>query len=327
MGEGTHDARPGRLLGRHERGAREPFERLHVARGGGRDDVGVQGGWWSVARVAGVEQRPSNDFLVQALGLVAGGQPLVVGVCHPVARRVRRVHLVDEQQFPVVGRHTELVLRVGKDEPRPARHVLPAFEQRQRCGAHAPPHLGFDQAPSDHVGRRDRLVVRTRLGLGGGRDHVVGQCRVLAETVGELDAVDGARPIGVLTPERGGGDTGDVTAHDHLDGQRMCGAADGAVGVGHLEQVVGDDVARGGEPPRRQLVEHLALAGHRADDLVERRETVGRDEQALVLRQPVRHTHLAGAPIRQRQVDVVEGVHIDSACATPRSNNWRPSPP
>jgi hypothetical protein len=61
--------------------------------------------------------------------------------------------------------------------------------------------------------------------------------------------------------------------------------------------VVGDDVVGVGEPPRGQLVEHLALVGHGGDDAVERREPVGGDEQAVTVGQGERRAHLAVASI------------------------------
>jgi hypothetical protein len=122
-------------------------------------------------------------------------------------------------------------------------------------------------------------------------------------------AVDLAIAACVEVPERRGGDAGDVAAHDDLDGQRRGFQGDECVGIGHGDDVVGDDVAGVGEPPRRQLVEHLALVGHGGDDAVECRQTVGGDEQTVAVGQGERRAHLAVASVGQREVDCGEGVH------------------
>ena len=165
-----------------------------------------------------------------------------------------------------------------------------------------------DEAALDDLGPRQRLVVDARAGrrLRRRRDDRLGQPRVLAQPVGEVVAVDRAGAGRVRLPQRRRRDAGDVAAHDDLDGQRRGGPGDEHVRVGHRDDVVGDDVGRAVEPPRGQLVEHLALERDAGEDAVERGEPVGRHEQPLAGRPRVGHAHLAVAAVGQRQVDVDE---------------------
>ncbi len=66
--------------------------------------------------------------------------------------------------------------------------------------------------------------------------------------------------------------------------------------------MVGNDVGGVLEPPPRELVEHLALERHPSDDAVERRQTIGGDEETSVVGEGVRHANLADAAIAERQL-------------------------
>ena len=215
--------------------------------------------------------------------------------------------LVDEQQL-AVGAETELVLRVGQDQARLRRHLLAAAEHAEGGRRHPVPQLGLDEPALDHLGTRQRLVVHGRAGrrLGGRRDQRLGQGGVLRQPVGEVVAVDRPGAVGVLPPQRRRRDAGDVAAHDDLDRQRRRRLGHEHVGVGQGDDVVGHDVGGLGEPPRGELVEDLALVPHAGDDPVERREAIGRDEQAVTVAEGVGHAHLADPAIGQRQVDVDE---------------------
>jgi hypothetical protein len=171
------------------------------------------------------------------------------------------------------------------------------------------------------------------IGFGGRCDDCRGERGVLDEPVRELVSVDRARSVGVLLPQRRGGDPGDVPANDHFDAQRVCRATDGDVRVGNGDEVVGHDRTGAIEPPCGELVEHLTLVRDGGDDAVERRQPVGGDEQQLRGRPFVRHTNLSCASIGERQLDLVERggavdrgvagddlVHSALAWATPCSN-------
>ncbi len=171
------------------------------------------------------------------------------------------------------------------------------------------PQLGLDQPPLGDLGTRDRDVVGPGCALGRRCDDRMGERVVLAEAVGQPVAVDRPLPAGVGRPQCGVGDPGDVAADDHLDGQRRGRTGDRDVRIGDLDDVVVDDVRGLLEPPRRQLVEDLALVRDAGDDAIEGRQSIGRDEQPLtasVAAERVRHPDLAVASVVERQVDLGE---------------------
>ena len=173
--------------------------------------------------VAGVEQRTAHDLLVEALRLVAGRESFLVGVGHPVARRVGRVHLVDQQQLRRRRSRPNSYLVSARISPAAAAICLAAGEQRQRGRLHLRPTASESTRPSLRPRRRtvSGSSCAPVLGLGGRRDdRAAGSGVFLLQAVGEVVAVDRPRPVGVLAPQRRGGDAGDVAAHDHLDRQR-----------------------------------------------------------------------------------------------------------
>ena len=260
----------------------------------------------AVAGVAELGEHLTDDLLVEALGLLAVGQPRLVRLADPPAGGVGRVHLVDEDQLAGVG-ETELVLRVGEDQPGGGADLGTAGEQRE-CGRHhLLPEIGVEQVASHDLVTRERFVVAALLRLGGGRDDRLGERTVLAEAVGELVAVHLAGAVLVHPPQRGVGHAGDVPADDDLDGQRCGRDGHGRVGVGHRDEMVRDQVGGLFEPPRRQLVEHLPLVGHAGEDAIERREAVGGDDQAALVAERPRGADLAVPTVGERQVGLHEG--------------------
>ena len=121
------------------------------------------------------------------------------------------------------------------------------------------------------------------LGLGGRGEDRLGELGGLGETLGQLDAADGAvLVVGLLAGAR------EVAAHDALDGHGLGllhehGAAGEIVRVGRIllgegrhvtgDHVVGDEVGKALEPERGDARENLALVG----DLVGKNEVVGAD--------------------------------------------------
>ncbi len=190
--------------------------------------------------------------------------------------------------------------------PLRAPAVAAPLEQRQRHCLDPCPQLGIDQASFGDVGTRQRYVVATVFRLGRRGDDRRVEARVLGEPVGELVAVDDARPGRVLRPQRRVGDARDVAPNDHLDRQRRGAASDQDVRVGHGHDMVVDEVAGLFEPPGGELVEDLPLVRHAGDDPVERRETVGGDEHPVPVGERVRHTDLAVPSIVEREFDVGE---------------------
>ncbi|MEZ4613575.1 MAG: hypothetical protein R2838_25600 [Caldilineaceae bacterium] len=151
------------------------------------------------------------------------------------------------------------------------------------------------------------VVASRRAALGRGRDDRRGQRVVLAQPVGEVDAVDGALALAVAVPERGLGHAADVTAHDDFDQQRRADAGHGHVGIGRGDQMVADDVGRLCKPERGQLVEHLALVGHQAEDAIEGRQPVGGDEEEPVVAAVYVAHFAAGLGAEERQIGRPQG--------------------
>ena len=181
-------------------------------------------------------------------------------------------------------------------------------EQRQRHLLHVGPQLRLQQAQFGNLGARQRFVVGAGFGLGRGRDERGGQRLVLAEAIGQMVSVKHTLAFGVAPPQRRARHAGDVASHHDLDRERSGRDGDERVGIGLGEGVVGDNVAARGEPPTRELVEHLALQRHGRDNTIEGGKPIGGDEQHLIIRQLVGDAHLADAATRKRQLDVAEGI-------------------
>ena len=139
------DARADGVGARLEGGTGESFVGVDVAGAGLLPHVGGQCGRLAVAAVAGGEQCAAHDLLVEALGLLAGGEAFLVAVGHPVARRVGRVHLVDQQQLPSSSMPNSYLVS-ARIRPAVGCHLLAAPEQLQRGLHHLRPTARFDQA-------------------------------------------------------------------------------------------------------------------------------------------------------------------------------------
>src|SRR5690606_36388575 len=151
------------------------------------------------------------------------------------------VQLIDQQQFPVVDL-AELVLRVGQDEAGVGRDLYATFEHGEGGGDDTVPQFGAEMALLDDLGGRERNVVTAVAGFGGRGHDVRRERRVLAESDGKLVPVDPAGTGRVHPPHRRVGHAGDVSAHDDLDRQRVRGAGEERVRVGHRHVVVRHDV-------------------------------------------------------------------------------------
>ncbi len=128
--------------------------------------------------------------------------------------------------------------------------------------------------------------------LGRRRDDGRGERFVLAQAIGKINAVNRPITLAVLIPERRFGHAGDVAAHHDFDRERRAALADRYVGVGHGQNMIGDDILGRLKPERCELIEHLPLVRNQAEDAVKGGEPIGRHEdQTLILRVDI--THLA----------------------------------
>src|SRR4051812_36826756 len=98
MPENLLDAIVDRIAAWFEGEPRQAFVGVDVAARRGVPHRSLELRWDAVTVVAGLDQRPSNHFFVEALGFLTGVQPLFVRVGDPVARRVGCVNLVDQHQ-------------------------------------------------------------------------------------------------------------------------------------------------------------------------------------------------------------------------------------
>ena len=193
-----------------ERLAGDPLVGLLVERARALDDVVGQrrrGRRLVPAR----PRRPVAHVLLVERRLAAAG---LVGVGRPEARRVRRQHLVADDD-PAVGGAAELELRVGQDDPALARVVGGERVELDRQAAQL-----LEQRPvAEDLGGAvevDVLVVVAHLGLRGGREDRLGQLVRLAQALGQRDPADLAGALVVL-PAR----ARDVAAHDALDREHL----------------------------------------------------------------------------------------------------------
>ena len=120
------------------------------------------------------------------------------------------------------------------------------------------------------------------IGLGGGGNQVLPQLLVLLQTFREVDTAVLTNTVIVVGPERGGGRAGNITSHDEFNGEGSALAANGDVGIGDGEDVIGNDVFGVLEPPGRSQVQDLALEGNSAEFTVKARHTIGGDQDNLV---------------------------------------------
>ena len=148
-------------------------------------------------------------------------------------------------------------------------------------------------------------LLRLRLGdvhvvaldrLRRGRQDRLGKPLGLDETGPRAMAADRAR-VPVLDPPR----PGEVAADDELDGQHLEASTFERAPIGSdREEVVSDDLARAGEPERREAGEDPALVGDlRREHDVEGRDAVGCDEEQLPLTERVDLADLPARDVRR----------------------------
>ena len=154
-------------------------------------------------------------------------------------------------------------------------------------------------APSPHSSSASASVMFDVVALRRlrrGREDRLGKPLGLDETGRQAMAADRAR-VPVLDPPR----PGEVAADDELDGQHLEASAFERAPIGSdREEVVSDDLARAGEPERREAGEHPALVGDlRREHDVEGRDAVGCDEEQLPLTERVDLADLPARDVRR----------------------------
>ena len=185
---------------------------------------------------------------------------------------------VDEDNLAV--EQAELIFGVHEDEAALACHLGAAFEEFQCIILHLSEHILRDYSLRHDFLVRDVLVV-TLVGLGGRGEDGVGELFVFTETLGELDAADGARSGGIVAPCA----AGQIAAHNHLYLKGFALKAHGDHGVWDGEFPVGDDVGGSVQEVCCHLVEHLPFGGDSfGEDYVEGGDTVRghHDEEAVI---------------------------------------------
>ena len=236
-----------------------------------------------------VVHQPFADKLLRQLTLrLAFRKTFLVTVGIEVARTVRRMDLVDQVDLAVLL--AEFVFRVDQDQAALGSHLASAIEQRQRVFFE---HfvIGLrDQPFGDDLLFRNILVVFADLGFGRRRDDRVRETLVFAHSVRNGHAAD-LPGAGLVIPPR---TAGQVSAHDHLDRERVAAVADRHHRVGRSDFPVRADVGRGVEEFRRDLVQHLSFVRNpfRQDD-VERRNPVAHDHHQILVVDIVDITYLS----------------------------------
>ena len=229
----------------------------------------------------------AHELLAQ---LLLGLAPLLafgVALQVEVARAVRGVHLVDEQDAAFMP--AELVLGVHQDQAPFPGQLPAAGEQCQGVAGERVPFLRRAQPARQDLVGRDVLVVAF-VSLGAGGDDGLRQLIVLAQALRQGCAAEGAVAGLVGAP----GMAGQVAAHHHLDLDGFAGAAHDHLGIGHGLGPVGHHVLGGLQHVPAELGEHLALEGNAArQDDVEGTDAVGGHQHQAAVGQGVDVAHLA----------------------------------
>src|SRR6266851_7097580 len=157
-----YEPRAYRIAPSLERGRGDAFVGPDVAVARVAPDARLEHRWLTFASVPGGGIGLPDDPFVEALGLVARGETLVVGPGLPEPRRIRRMDLVDEEQF-AVGAKSELVLRIGEDQSGPCRDLTSARKDGQSGLLYAIPEPRLDQAALGDLGAGERFVVGSHL--------------------------------------------------------------------------------------------------------------------------------------------------------------------
>src|SRR5215472_6379612 len=268
-------AGPLRLRAREQGPAGQALVRDQVALAGLLHDVVGQRRRRRLPVPAALADQPvADELLVERLR----GAADLPGGGVPEARAVGRERLVDQDQ-PAVDL-AELELGVSQDQALALR-VRGRLRVQPLAGVAQPlRQLAADVGPEPV--ERDVLIV-PRIRLGGRREDRLRQPLALAEAGRQRLARHGA-PLAVLGP----GAPGEVAADDALevdppgapDDNRAAAQLGWQSVVGVMEEVVLYDVARAREPEPRELRQHPAPVGDPGrQDVVERRNPVGRDDQ------------------------------------------------
>ncbi|MNL40386.1 hypothetical protein D3C87_1627300 [compost metagenome] len=130
-------------------------------------------------------------------------------------------------------------------------------------------------------------------GLAGGRDDGLRKLLVVAQTVGQANAVHVALAVAILRQDRSAGRAGEIAAHDDFDRQDIEPLADDDIRVGIADHMVRADVCGFLEPVARRLCQYMALVRNRREDDVEGAQPVGRDDDAFAAGQIIVFAHLA----------------------------------
>jgi len=233
------------------------------------------------------------------------------------------VDLIDGDEL--LAAEAELVLGVDQQQPSAAGDLLTLGEEGQGGLLGAGEVAGGDEAPVEELGLGDRLIVLAQGRLGRRGEDGRREGLVLLEALGEPEAV-GIVACLVIAPQA----AGEVAAHDELHRKRTGHVGDDDAGVGHVDDVVLDDVGRLLEPEVGELVEQVALERQRGEHVIEGREAIAGDEHQP-LAGPVGVAHLALVLLAQgREVGVRErvgelgpqgsvGARIHGGCLAARS--------
>ena len=240
-------------------------------------------------RVAGhvpVGLKPIADVLLVVAGLNLAG---LVAICGPEAAGVRGEALIDQGKLALD--EAKLELGVSDDDATGRSIVCSSIVNLKSRAAKLLGNVVADELLA--AIERDVLVVITELGLGGGRKDGLRNLRGLVQTLGQVDAADGAvLVVGLLAR------ASQVAANDGLDGNGVGlldqhGAPRQVVRIllellrvvlhVHRDQVVGHEVGELVEPERRDSREDLALVRDLVrQDVVKRTDSVARNHQQAV---------------------------------------------
>ena len=127
-------------------------------------------------RIATLAEPQTDEFFCH-VGFLPSSQPFLrQPSAQPIAARIRRMNLVDQENLAIV-RHAKLILCIHQNQPATGGNLLAECKQLECLGRSKFPLLCRQPALVDDFLWRNRPVVG-RL-LGGWRDDVLGQRLVL----------------------------------------------------------------------------------------------------------------------------------------------------
>ena len=137
------------------------------------------------------------------------------------------------------------------------------------------------------------FIVSGGAAFGGGCYDRFRQSIVFAQAFREAITVNLAFADRVAIPQRSCGDAGNIATHDDFDWKRIDFSGDQRIRIRQRDFVIVNYVSGLIEPPRGQLIQHLALVWHARQNPIERRQPISGDEQSLAVLQLVPVPHLA----------------------------------